>query len=107
MPELLSRTRNRVSRRRRDSGTPLVNSNSKCCMKTVLVGNDQLLVARKVIFPERLLIANHRLAVALSLNDGTFTSYAITPGFGVSVAKFVNAPVPEIVVGSGDPVRGP
>src|SRR5260221_7953624 len=102
---------NRVSSRRRDAGTPLVSSRSKCLIQTEPVGNAQLFVALKP--KSRLVLGteNHRVLIALSDQNGTFRSYSTIPAFGVSgcvelvsALRSVNAPVAASVGGNGVPV---
>src|SRR6185436_6433561 len=96
-------TRKRVSSRLRYSGTPLVNSSSKCLIQTVPVGNNQLPSRLKPM--SRLVFGteNQRDLIALSDQKGRLTSYGTMPGCGASEVRFANAPVPDSVVGRVPP----
>src|SRR6185369_5600989 len=97
---------NRVSNRWRDSGTPLVNSSSKCLIQTVPVGNDQLPSRLKPM--SRLVFGreNQRCLMALSDQKETFKSYGTMPGCGVRVVRSANAPVFVNVAGNCWPAGG-
>src|SRR5215207_611486 len=100
----------RVSMRREEDGTPLVNSRSKCFTHVIPLAKDQLPSGVKPIFvagePR-----NQRVLCAPSDQNGALMSYGTTPAAAVSVcvglvklARFVKAPVPESVSGMEAPV---
>src|SRR5580765_6475709 len=96
----------RVSKRRADSGTPLVISNSKCLIQIVPDGKDQ--------FPWRLnpivkLVSgneNQRVLEALSDQNETLMSYDTMPASGFKLRRSENAPVCERAEGREAVVEG-